>query len=108
MSKRVKVALLPEFGRVDHLDSETAIAAYLTDILEANNAALPASALEDIARARNMTKIAKKAETTRGALYKALRPVSAPRFETVSRVCVALGVRLFARPLHPGSDEIGI
>jgi hypothetical protein len=33
-------------------------------------------------------------------LYKALRPDSAPRFDTVSRVCAALGVRLVAQPIH--------
>ena len=47
---------------------ETAIAAYLTDILEANDAALLASALGDIARARGMTEIAKTAGITREAL----------------------------------------
>ncbi len=36
MSKRIEVADLPEFDAAHYLDSETAIAAYLTDILEAN------------------------------------------------------------------------
>ena len=94
MSKRIKIADLPEFDAAPYLDSETAIAAYLTDILEANDAALLASALGDIARARGMTEIAKSAGITREALYKALRPGSAPRFDTVSRVCAALGVKL--------------
>lgn len=35
------------------------------------------------------------------ALYKALRPGASPRFETVSKVCRALGVKLVAQPLHP-------
>jgi hypothetical protein len=35
---------------------------------------------------------------SREALYKALRPGSAPRFDTVNRVCTALGVRLVAKP----------
>jgi probable addiction module antidote protein len=39
-----------------------------------------------------MTDIAKAAGITREALYKALRPGSAPRFDTVNRVCTALGV----------------
>jgi probable addiction module antidote protein len=100
MSKRVKAEDLPEFDATPYLDSEESIAAYLTDILEANNAALLASALGDIARARGMSEIAKSAGITREALYKALRPDSAPRFETISRVCAALGVRLVAQPLH--------
>lgn len=50
MSKRIKVNDLPEFDAAPYLDSEAAIAAYLTDILEANDAALLAAALGDIAR----------------------------------------------------------
>ena len=103
MTKRIQVADLPEFDAARYLDSETAIAAYLTDILAANDAALLASALGDIARARGMTEIAKSAGITREALYKALRPDSAPRFDTVNRVCAALGVRLVAQPVHSAS-----
>src|SRR6202021_3441668 len=101
MRKTVNVRELPEFDPARYLDNEESIAVYLTGILEANDAALLASALGDIARARGMTEIAKAAGITREALYKALRPDSAPRFDTVSRVCAALGVRLVARPLPP-------
>jgi len=100
MSKRIKVDDLPEFDAAPYLESEAALAAYLTDILEANDGALLAAALGDIARARGMTEIAKSAGITREALYKALRPDSAPRFDTVSRVCEALGVRLVAQAIH--------
>lgn len=51
MRKRIKVNELPEFDAVPYLNNEKAIAAYLTDILEANDAALLAAALGDIARA---------------------------------------------------------
>jgi hypothetical protein len=55
-----------------------------------------------------MTQVAKDSGITREALYKALRPGSEPRFETVSRVCAALGVRLVAEPspLHALSADI--
>jgi len=101
MRKRIKVTGLPEFDAAEYLDNESSIAAYLTDILAANDAALLAAALGDIARARGMKEIAKAAGITREALYKALRADSAPRFDTVSRVCTALGVRLVAQPIHP-------
>ena len=106
--KRIKVADLAEFDAAPYLESEASIAAYLTDILEANDAALLASALGDIARARGMTEIARMAGLTREALYKALRSESAPRFDTVSRVCAALGVRLVAQAIHPASDAAGV
>ena len=64
MSKRIKVDELPEFDAAPYLDSDTAIAAYLTDILEANDASLLAAALGDIARARGMSEIAKAAGIT--------------------------------------------
>ena len=62
--------------------------------------ALLAAALGDIAKARGMTEVARKAGITREALYKALRPNASPRFDTISRVCQALGVRLEARPIQ--------
>ena len=69
-------------------------------MLEENDAALLAAALGDIARARGMTSVAKDSGITREALYKALRPSSEPRFDTINRVCASLGVRLVAQPLH--------
>lgn len=100
MSKRIKAADLPDFDAARYLDSEEAIAAYLTDILEANDPALLAAALGDIARARGMSEIAKASGISREALYKALRADTQPRFDTISRVCAALGVKLVAQPVH--------
>ena len=96
MTERIDVAALQEFDAAEFLDSDEAVAAYLNDILQAQDAALLASALGDIARARGMADIARAAGLTREALYKALRPQAQPRFETVQRVCAALGVRLVA------------
>jgi len=58
MTKRIKVSELSEFDAAAYLKSETDIAIFLTDILEANDPSLLASALDDIARAREMNKIA--------------------------------------------------
>ena len=103
MTKNIKISELPEFDASELLGNEEDIAAYLTTVLEENDPALLAAALGDIARARGMTQVAKDAGIAREALYKALRPGSEPRFETISRVCAALGVRLVAQPLHPAS-----
>lgn len=100
MSKKIRVTDLPEFDFSEHLDSEQAVAEYLTVILEENDPALLAAALGDIARARGMSEIAKASGITREALYKALRPDAQPRFDTVNRVCAALGVKLVAQPVH--------
>ncbi len=100
MTKRIKATDLPEFDAAPYLDNEASVAAYLTDILDANDPALLAAALGDIARARGMSEIAKASGLTREALYKALRPDAQPRFDTISRVCGALGVRLVAQAVH--------
>ena len=63
--KKIKAADLPLFDPAAYLGNEEAIAAYLTDVLEANDAALLASALGDIARAHGMSVIAKKAGIAR-------------------------------------------
>lgn len=100
MTKKIKVSELPEFDAAEYLNSEEDIAAYLTTILEENDPALLAAALGDIARSRGMTQVANDSGITREALYKALRPGSEPRFDTINRVCAALGVRLVAQPIH--------
>jgi probable addiction module antidote protein len=100
MEKKIKVSELPDFDVTQYLDSEQAIAEYLTVVMEENDPAFLAAALGDIAKARGMTEVARKAGITREALYKALRPNSSPRFDTISKVCAALGVRLEAKPIH--------
>jgi len=100
MTKKIRAADLSDFDFSEHLDGEQAIADYLTVILEENDPALLAAALGDIARARGMSEIAKASGITREALYKALRPDAQPRFDTVNRVCAALGVKLVAQAVH--------
>lgn len=100
MTKKIKIADLPEFDMAEHLPDEQAIAEYLTVVLEENDPAALADALGTIARSRGMSDIAKASGITREALYKALRPNASPRFETISKVCAALGVRLVAQPIH--------
>jgi len=98
MSKKIRISELPEFDMAEYLQDDRAIAEYLTVVIEENDPALLAAALGDIARARGMTDIAEAAGIGREALYKALRPGAQPRFETVQRVCAALGVKLTAVP----------
>jgi probable addiction module antidote protein len=88
------------FDPAKYLDDEQSIADYLTDMLEDGNPGLLAAALGDIARARGMAQIAQDAGIGREALYKALRADAQPRFDTIARVCKALGVKLTAQPLH--------
>ena len=85
---------LNNFDPSRYLNDGEAIAEYLAAIVEEGNAELLAVALGDIAKARGMADIAKASGISREALYKALRPHAKPRFDTISRVCNALGVKL--------------
>ena len=78
MSRKIKIAELPEFDITEHLDSEQAIADYLTLVIEENDPSELAHALGVVARARGMTQVAQSAGLAREALYKALRPGAQP------------------------------
>ncbi|AOU97764.1 putative addiction module antidote protein [Acidihalobacter yilgarnensis] len=106
MTQRIKISELPEFDVSEYLNNDEDVAEYLTAILEENDPALLAAALGDIARARGMSQVAKDSGIAREALYKALRPGSEPRFETISRVCTALGVRLVVQPTHVAHTDM--
>lgn len=92
--KKIKINELPKFEVVDYLKTEEDIAGYLTAVLEDGDPALFVAAIGDIARAKGMTDIAKKSGVTRESLYRALKIEARPRFETVTRVLHALGMRL--------------
>ncbi|MCE7902272.1 MAG: putative addiction module antidote protein [Gammaproteobacteria bacterium PRO9] len=94
MAHKVKISNLKDFDMAEMLDSEQAIAEYLTVVMEENDPAALAVALGTVARARGMAAVAESAGMAREALYKALRPGSQPRFETIQRVMAALGVKL--------------
>lgn len=100
MRKKIKISDLPDFDPSKMLQNEEDIASYLSIVIEENDPSLLAAALGDIAKARGMTDIARSTGITREALYKALRPNAKPRFETINKVCAALGVRLVAQPAH--------
>ena len=78
----------------EHLDSEEAIAAYLDAVFEDGAPELIKAAIGDLACARGMTEIARKAGITRAGLYKALADTGNPSFTTIASVMKALGVRL--------------
>lgn len=94
MTAKIKTSDLPEFDMASQLRSEEDIVEYLRQVLVDGDSGELAAALGHIAKARGMTQIANASGIRREALYKALRPNSQPRFETIQRICHALGVRL--------------
>lgn len=78
----------------DYLESEADIGAYLTACAEEDGPSLLLAALGDVARARNMTRLAAKTGLTRMGLYKALSGQGNPSFATVAKVAHALGLKI--------------
>lgn len=87
---------LADFDMAEYLNSEQAIAEYISQVLADGDSSELAAALGHIAKARGMTEIAKSSGIAREALYKALRPGAQPRLDTIQKVCKALGVKLTA------------
>lgn len=89
------------FDAADYLDNEETIAEYLKAALEEESQpALFLAALGDVARARGMAKISEASGLSRESLYKALKPGSKLRFETVQKVLEALGVELSVKAIN--------
>lgn len=91
-----KLTDLKTFDIAEHLDSPQAIAEYLSLALEDDDPAFINVALSDVARAKGMTEVARQTGITREALYRALTHDAKPRFDTIQKVCKALGVKLVA------------
>lgn len=95
-----KLGLAP-YDSADYLQSEEDIAAYLQAVMEecADDPAYLARALGVVARARNMSQLARDTGLTREGLRKALAPGGNPSYATVAKVAKALGFRLTLAPL---------
>ena len=82
----------------ERLQLDENMAAYLEVAFEEGDAALVAAALGDIARAKDMSQLARETGLGRESLYKALSPTGNPEFATILRVVGALGLQLHATP----------
>ncbi|GAB6405358.1 addiction module antidote protein [Pseudomonas sp. MHK4] len=86
------------FDAAEFLKTPEEMAAYLDACFEedAGDGVLIRAALNDIARAKGMTHIARDAGLGRESLYKALSSSGNPEFATIMKVMKALGLRLHA------------
>ena len=85
-----------KYDAADYLKSEKDKAAYLEAAMEeaGDDAALLATALGNLARARGMMQLAKDTGLTREGLYKALSAEGNPSLDTILKVMKALGLKL--------------
>jgi probable addiction module antidote protein len=87
------------YDTADYLTDDDRIAAYLEAVIEeaGDDPALIAQALGAVARARNMSQLARDTGLTREGIYKALSADGNPSFATVIKVAKALGLRVAFR-----------
>jgi probable addiction module antidote protein len=92
MRKR-KLELAP-FDASEFLDDEKVIAEYLAQALQDPDPDMFLVAVANVAKARGVSQVAKDSGLGRESLYKALKPGSKIRYETVRRLMESLGVHL--------------
>ncbi len=94
---------LLNFDIADYLDNEEVIAEYINEALasveQEGDLNILLAAISDVAKARGMAQVAKDAGLGRESLYKALAPDAKPRYETVSKLLSAMGLRVGVVPM---------
>lgn len=92
--------IFSRYDSADYLKSEEEIAAYLEEAAEAgDDPAFLARALGVVARARNMSQLARDVGMSREGLNKALSGEGNPTLATGMKVAKALGLRIGFRPV---------
>ncbi|WP_178841685.1 addiction module antidote protein [uncultured Treponema sp.] len=91
-----------KFDVANYLDTEELREGYLEAVAEDGTQEELLSAINDIARARGMTKTAKEAGITREGLYKALSPDGNPAFSTVWNILHSIGYTLIPKSIKKG------
>ena len=85
------------------LKNDEDIAAYLIMVIKEGDASELAYALGVVAKAHGMSEISQSTGLTREALYKALKPNSKPRFDTINRMLKTPAQTL---PINPNQRKI--
>ncbi|MCE4058057.1 addiction module antidote protein [Pseudomonas sp. Au-Pse12] len=88
------------FDAAEYLKTPEDMVAYLDACFEEDtgDGKLIRAALNDIARARGMTQVARDTGLGRESLYKALGSQGNPEFATIIKVMKALGLKLHVSP----------
>jgi probable addiction module antidote protein len=91
-------AAFSRYDAADYLKSNADIAAYLKAAADDGDPAVLVAALGNVAKARNVSHLAREAGLSREGLYKALSGSGNPSFATVTRIAHALGLKITLSP----------
>jgi probable addiction module antidote protein len=97
MAKKIKRERLTNYDPAEDLGSDEAIAAFMAEALQTNDAGYIAHALGIVARAKGMTQIAGQTGLSREQLYRSFSAKGNPTLKTTLAVMDALGVKLTAK-----------
>lgn len=89
--KKIEVAA---WDSAEILDTPEAIEEYLAAAFETEDPLFIAKALGVVARARNISELARNVGMTRAALYRAFSGQTNPEFATIMKILHALGVSI--------------
>jgi probable addiction module antidote protein len=98
-------AKFSRYDSADYLETEDDVAAYLDAVMEegGEDPTYVTRALGVVARARNISKLARDTGMSREGIYKALSEDGNPSFATVAKIAGALGLRITFSAAHPAS-----
>jgi probable addiction module antidote protein len=88
---------LTNYDPAEDLGSDEAIATFMAEAFETNDAAFISYALGIVARAKGMTQIANQTGLSREQLYRSFSAQGNPTLKTTLAVMSALGISLTAR-----------
>jgi len=89
---------LDDFDVTQALASDADIAAYISDVISSGDQPLINEAIRNVLKVKGVAAVADLAGLTREGAYKALRPSSKPRFETLAALLDALGLEIRVIP----------
>lgn len=91
----------------EHLKTDEDIQLYLEACIEeaGDDPAFIVHALNVIARARNMSQLARDSGLSREGLYKALSPEGNPGFATIAKIAKALGLKITVQTIPGNSSQ---
>jgi probable addiction module antidote protein len=95
-NKKARLIKTTRWDSAEHLKTDEDVKLYIEACIEeaGDDPAFIVHALGVVARAKNMSQLARDTGITREGLYKALSPEGNPTFSTVAKIAKALGFQL--------------
>jgi len=85
------------YDPADSLETEEAVAVFMSDAFETNDPAYIAQAFGVAARSKGMTQVAKKTGISREQLYRSFSSKGNPTLRSTLKVMGALGIKMAAK-----------